>query len=82
MTGDEMARKQHDADALLEDLAEDLELDGEAGDGVRGGASAPSDALSKASLLTKVSTDQPPAVSKSASSPADLLGSSLDKSTI
>jgi len=78
MTGDEMAQQQHDAE-LLEDLAEDLELDGEAGDGVRGGASA--DALSKSSLLSKVSpqTSASPA-SKTAS--ADLLKSSLmDKTT-
>jgi hypothetical protein len=78
MTGDEMARQQHDAE-LLEDLAEDLELDGEAGDGVRGGAST--DALSKTSLLQKGSpqTSASP-VSKTAS--ADLLKSSLmDKTT-
>jgi hypothetical protein len=80
MTGDEMARQQHDAD-LLEDLAEDLELDGEAGDGVRGGASA--DALSKTSLLQKgIPQTSAPAGSKTTSSPADLLKSSLmDKTT-
>jgi len=80
MTGDEMARQQHDAD-LLEDLAEDLELDAEAGDGVRGGALA-DPGLSKgtdASVLLKGSP-QPssaPVTSKATPSAADLLKSSL-----
>jgi hypothetical protein len=73
MTGDEMARQQHDADLL-----EDLELDAEAGDGVRGGATA-DPVLSKtpASVLSKDSST--PTTSKTTPSAADLLKSSLDK---